>query len=76
MTPDDVDLTQDRIEREEEIYRKYRPREYKIEPGQSGDCDYCDLFSKRLIHGECARCRDRSKGLNLYRNNRDDFADY
>jgi hypothetical protein len=45
MTPDDVDLTQDRIEREEEIYRKYRPREYKIEPGQSGDCDYCGLFS-------------------------------
>lgn len=30
-----------------------------IEPGEPGECDRCGEYSPRLVHGNCAKCRDK-----------------
>jgi hypothetical protein len=55
---DDVDRTQEQMERDEEARR---PRPYRLPPGHPGECDLCGEVSGRLIEGVCAPCRDRWK---------------
>lgn len=33
----------------------------QIDPGKPGVCEYCDVWSSRLINCYCARCRDELK---------------
>lgn len=56
---DDADVTQRRIEREEELMKK---PPYELPEGKPGDCDLCGEWSGRLVVGVCAPCRDR-RGL-------------
>lgn len=57
---DEADITQDRLEREQVLLQRAEP--YRLAEGVPGDCELCGEESKRLVHGACARCRDR-RGL-------------
>ncbi len=55
---DDLDMTQERAEREEALRERYK-QPFEIEPGEAGECERCGEESPRLVRGACARCRDR-----------------
>ena len=56
---DDADRAQQDAEVIEQAASKRRQEPYMLDPGYSGGCEYCGEFSKRLINGFCAPCRDR-----------------
>lgn len=55
---DDADITQKRMEIEEELTKR---GPYEIAAGIAGECDKCGEESPRLINGVCAPCRDKYK---------------
>ncbi len=55
---DDLDMTQERIEREEVLRERYK-QPFELESGVSGECERCGEEWPRLVRGACARCRDR-----------------
>lgn len=57
---DEVDQIQEfqQLTTDKEI-EKIREKAAKIPPGTPGDCNICGEESQRLVHGNCARCRDR-----------------
>lgn len=55
---DEIDITNERIERETAM-RLARVRNYQLPAGNAGDCDLCGEWSGRLVGGVCAPCRDR-----------------
>ena len=55
---DEVDLANERIERETEARLKYS---YELPEGKPGDCDTCGEWSGRLVDGMCAPCREHYK---------------
>jgi hypothetical protein len=57
---DEVDVTQERIDRE--LQARIAAARGQLEAGAQGDCDFCGEWSGRLIRGACAPCRDR-RGL-------------
>lgn len=36
-------------------------RNFKLEPGIAGECEYCGKHSPRLVKNACAPCRDEWK---------------
>ena len=57
---DDLDMTQERLEREQALRDKARPADpYEPPAGVAGDCDLCGEWSGRLVGGACAPCRDK-----------------
>lgn len=59
---DDVDFANDISEKNRENKILQIRERAEIAPGVAGECDSCGEYSPRLIHGNCARCRDL-KGL-------------
>lgn len=57
---DEVDIAQEREELERQAILAARPK-FELDPGTSGDCDYCGEWSGRLIGGACGFCRDKYK---------------
>ena len=55
-TVDDADVTQARLEKEQEAVRPLL--RYEIPAGEPGECGYCGEEAPRLIEGLCPRCRD------------------
>lgn len=56
---DEADRAQQDAEAMEQAATKRRKQgPYVLDPGYSGECEYCGEFSKRLINGHCAPCRD------------------
>lgn len=51
----------DRAQRQQEIAldRAITAARGVIEPGTPGECEECGEWSPRLIHGDCAWCRDK-----------------
>lgn len=60
---DEVDLANDRIERE--ISARLRDHHAKAQAGMQkgfpGECELCGEWSRRLVDGACAPCRDKYK---------------
>ena len=57
---DDVDISNDRSECELDMsINSIRQRASNIEKGYPGECESCEEPSPRLVHGYCARCRDK-----------------
>lgn len=55
---DDVDNANDRIlEHAEGQARMIAEKAAEMPKGVEGVCGYCELFSKRLVGGHCAKCR-------------------
>lgn len=52
---DDADIVSERELVADEKIHSFR---YNIPVGKSGECEECGEFSKRLIKGLCAPCRD------------------
>lgn len=70
---DEIDVTNDRIQAEEELFVNEVCRQAKLVPiGKAGECFYCGEFFKRVVEvvdedsectvSSCGRCRDR-RGL-------------
>lgn len=58
---DDADRAMDLIE--QRTAAAIAASRAEIPPGEPGECRDCEEDSPRLIHGLCARCRDkREKG--------------
>lgn len=57
---DEVDQIQEfqQLTTDKEI-EKIREKAAKIPSGTPGDCNICGEESQRLVHGNCAPCRDR-----------------
>lgn len=59
---DDVDITADRIQAEEDaLVAATRAAAAAIPAGEAGICDYCEEHFSRLVKGVCGRCRDEYK---------------
>jgi len=57
---DDVDDASLHIERyEESRIAQVRRDAANIKKGYPGECESCEEPSPRLVHGYCARCRDK-----------------
>lgn len=57
---DDVDMCNDRLECELDLsVNAIRQRAMTIQTGYPGECLSCEEHSQRLVHGYCARCRDK-----------------
>ena len=65
MWMDDADAAQTEIENALSLRIASARGEIRI--GVSGECEACGEVSKRLIDGECARCRDRAAKYKLLR---------
>lgn len=55
---DEADRAQPIIEQAVEDAVK-RIRQKQMDPGKPGECERCGEYSKRLVKGVCARCRER-----------------
>lgn len=59
--PDDADIANAMIEREEAMWANALALRYEVPEGKPGECDLCGEVSSRLIEGACAPCRDKYK---------------
>lgn len=57
---DEIDQLQEfqQLTTDKEI-EKIRKEAQKMDPGKPGFCHICGEESQRLVHGNCAPCRDR-----------------
>jgi hypothetical protein len=60
MMSDEVDLVNDHIVESTEMQIRSITSN-KIQKGIAGYCKFCGEWSKRLVKGACAPCRDRYK---------------
>lgn len=59
---DDLDLVEERLQRENDtLISDVRKQATRIPAGEPGECQICGEFSKRLVRGNCAPCRDEHK---------------
>lgn len=59
---DVADITGERMEVQEAAdLAEVRRKAAQIPKGEPGYCDLCGEFSWRLVHGNCAPCRDKHK---------------
>lgn len=57
---DEIDISNDRIEAElSNEQARIRAEAAKFDPGKPGDCELCGEWSRRLVKGVCAPCRDK-----------------
>lgn len=56
---DEADLANDRAEADTERAIAAVRSKADIPAGEEGDCDLCGEWSRRLVAGACAPCRDR-----------------
>ena len=60
--PDELDYVSEKIqESTDSNIDRIRRQAASIPAGVPGVCDRCDEFSKRLVNGCCATCRDYFK---------------
>jgi len=60
---DDVDFANDKADKEKDnIISHRRFLAERMPKGNAGECIYCGEYFERIVHGACARCRDRYEG--------------
>jgi len=57
---DDVDFANDKADKEKDnIISHRRLLAQQMPKGNAGECIHCEEYFDRIVHGACARCRDK-----------------